>query len=157
MWRVHKVLQFKRRQIKMQHVALPMLILMLSAMVVLTVWTVLDPLTWVRVEVDNITLESIGECTSDHYGAFVAPLAVLIVISMGVTGYFAWKTKDVDNAYTESRWIFILFLVQLEVIVIATPIVVLLIILPKYTAYRRAIRGVDKEVQLKRGQYVYFS
>jgi hypothetical protein len=34
---------------------------------------------------------------------------------MVLTGVMAWKTKDVDNAYAESWWIFVLFLVQLQV------------------------------------------
>lgn len=178
MWRVNKVLQFKRRQIKMLHVAWPMFILIFSALIVLTLWTILDPLAWIRVEVDSITLESIGECTSDHYAAFVAPLALLIVIPMIVTGYFAWKTKDVDDAFTESRWIYILIVVQLEVVLVATPTLVILqdvsaegrylglalilwvlpmstlilIMFPKYRAYRRAIRGLDEEARPKRGQ-----
>jgi hypothetical protein len=38
----------------------------------------------------------------------------------------AWKTKDVDDAFSESRWIFIMILVQLEVLLFALPLIPLL-------------------------------
>lgn len=38
----------------------------------------------------------------------------------------AYKTKDVDDSYSESKWIFALILVQLEVVIVSVPLVVIL-------------------------------
>jgi len=76
----------------------------------------------------------------------------------------AWKTRDVDEAYSESSWIFALIVLQLELIVLAFPVIAILrnlssngryvgfvivlwifpmstlvfIMLPKYLAFSRA-------------------
>lgn len=167
MWRVHQVLQFSRRRILIRHVAWPMLVLILLDLLLLSLWTALDPLVWQRTETNDDTGESIGQCGCEYHGVFIAILWVLLLIPAVMTGFFAWKTKDVDQAYTESWWIFMMILVQLEVVLVSIPILILLqdvsangrylgyvvmlwtfpmsalafIILPKYRAYRQAIRG----------------
>jgi hypothetical protein len=98
-----------------------------------------------------------------------------MLIPIVLTGVMAWKTKDVDEAYSESSWIFTLILVQIELACIGVPVIAILrtvstagryvgvlvilwifpmttltlIMLPKVAAYRRAIRGT--EIGYKRG------
>lgn len=170
LWRVNKVLQFKKRKIEVRHVVWPAAILVLAAFVDLGLWTGLDPPEWVRVEIDPTTGESIGFCDSAYLLAFAAPLAILMLIPTVLTGVMAWKTKDVDEAYTETWWIFALILVQVELAVVGAPVVailrtvstsgkyigfvailwafpmstLLLIMLPKMVASVRAARGVVK-------------
>lgn len=148
-----------------------------AGVLVLGLWTGLDPLIWERVEINAFTGESIGRCASNNIGAFIGPLAFIMVVPTALTGYMAWKTKDVDDAYTESWWIFTLFLVQLELLIIAAPIIAILrdlstegkyfgfvivlwafplctlglIMLPKYLAFRKAETG-GETVKAKRGQ-----
>jgi hypothetical protein len=88
----------------------------------------------------------------------------------------AWKTKDVDDAYTESWWIFVLFCVQLEILLIGVPLIAILrgvstngkivgyimlywvlpvtalslIMVPKYIAYWRAEHNLSAST-VKRG------
>jgi gamma-aminobutyric acid type B receptor len=115
LWRVNKVLQSHRAKILIHQVVWPFALLLVAAIAVLSVWSGLDPLEWERVEVDKATGDSIGECTSENMKAFVVPLALVMLVPMVLTGVMAWKTKDVDGAYAESWWIFVLFLVQLQV------------------------------------------
>lgn len=176
MWRVNQVLQFSRRRILIRHVAWPMLVLVLLDLLLLSLLTALDPLTWQRTEINEDTGESFGQCDSQHHGAFIAVLVVLSLVPAAMTGFFAWKTKDVDEAYTESWWIAMMILVQLEVVLVSIPLLVLLrdvstngrylgyvimlwtfpmsalafIILPKYRAYRQAIRGPVNNVRSSR-------
>jgi hypothetical protein len=178
LWRVNKVLQFSRRKIEVRHVAGPMVIIVMMALLVLSLWTALDPLRWTRVEIDSYTGDSIGQCNSENFAAFIIPLIVLMLIPTALTALMAWKTMDVDEAYAESKWIFSMILVQLEVVVVAVPLVfilrdvstdgrylgfmfmlwvfpmstLLLIFLPKYAAYRMAVRGGNVGGSVIRGQ-----
>ena len=70
---------------------------------------------WERREVDSNTGESIGRCESEHPIAYVLPLVFILLLPTCLTAWFAYKTKDVDEAYTESWWIFVMVLVQIEV------------------------------------------
>jgi hypothetical protein len=38
----------------------------------------------------------------------------------------AWKTRDVDESYSESKWIFALILVHFQVLLVAMPLIVIL-------------------------------
>jgi hypothetical protein len=115
LWRVNKVLQAHRNKVLAHHVVWPFALMLISAVVVLSTWTGLDPLVWTREETNEDTGESIGRCDSENIAAFIAPLAIVIVIPMVLTGVMAWKTKDIDNAFSESTWVFALFVVQMQV------------------------------------------
>jgi hypothetical protein len=177
LWRVNEVLQFSRRKINMKHVAWPFAMLSFLTLVILSVWTAMDSLQWIRVELNESTGESIGRCQSDHISAFLVPLVVLVLIPTVLTGFMAWKTKDIDEVYSESQWIFTMFVSQIEIILVAVPTIVVLtdvsadgryigfaflvwsfpatalgfIILPKVVAYYRAIRGNERNNAPKRG------
>ena len=126
MWRVHRVLQFARREVKIKNVIGPMGALCAASLVLLMFWTVFDPLKWDRHETDPITGEEFGSCQSDSLKIF-APLVALVVLPPTLlTGWMAWKTKDVDQLYTESWWIFVMIAIQCEIILVATPVVVIL-------------------------------
>lgn len=115
LWRVNQVLQFSRRQIKTSHVAWPAAMLMFAAVTILTVWQIVDPLRWVRVELDEATGESIGQCDSETMRYFIIPLATVMIIPSLLTCLMAWKTRDVDDRFSEHSWIFTLVVIQLQV------------------------------------------
>lgn len=176
LWRVQRVLQFSRRTIKIKHVVWPVAILMSCALIILTLMTALDPPTWTHVEVDEESGEVLGTCEMDHPAAFIPPLVIVVLIPAVLTELMAWKTKDVDDAYSESNWIFIMILVQLEVLIFAIPMILLLsdisvdgqyigitaltwvfgvspvglILGPKVWAHRRAVSGAAAQAP-KRG------
>jgi uncharacterized membrane protein len=176
LWRVNKVLQFTRRKITVTQVLWPVAILFGASILVLGLWTGLDPLVWTRDVVDPYTGESVGYCQSDDLWAYAATLAVLMFIPTALTGIMAWKTKDVDALYSDSSWIFTLIVLQAELYIIAVPVVaalrtasiageyvgfaliltifplstLLLIIAPKIYAYRVDRRG-QQDSQAKRG------
>jgi hypothetical protein len=175
LWRVNKVLQFRRQRISVQQVLWPFAILGGAALLVLALWTGLDPLEWTRVEIDPWTGESIAYCQSPNTLAYAIPLGLLMFIPTVLTGVMAWKTKDVDSAYSDSYWIFTMILVQLELLVIGIPVVIILrtvsitgryigfvlllwvfpmstlalILLPKFLAYRRDVLGVEVSVRTR--------
>jgi hypothetical protein len=99
----------------MKHVAWPMALLFLVAVALLITMTIVAPLEYERVVIDPLTGASIGRCNSDKFTAFILPLSMVMLIPTIMTGFMAWKTNDVDAEYSESYWIFILIIVQIEV------------------------------------------
>ena len=121
-------------------------------------------------------------CDSDHLTASIVTLVCLMAIPIVATGILAWKTKD--EKYTESMWVFILMLVQVEVILVDVPIVAVLrnvsaegryigyalmlwlfpmstlsiIMIPKFVKLRRELMGVVSQRSIRgqlRGIRVY--
>jgi hypothetical protein len=103
-----------------------MLAMILTAFLILTLWTALGPVHWHRQEINEITGESFGQCTQTSSSAFVIPLMVVLIVPTLLTLFMAWKTKDIDEVYSESKWIFALIIVQLEVILFAVPVIIIL-------------------------------
>jgi hypothetical protein len=126
LWRINRVLQLRRQAIMIKQVVWPSLVLFIIALLILGLWTGLDPMQWVREETNKVTGESIGQCQSDVLVAFVIPLIFVMLIPTLLTAYMAWRTKDVDEEFSETRWIFIMVLVQCEVILFAVPMIALL-------------------------------
>ena len=125
LWRVHKVLQFSRQKVRFAQVIWPMVLLCTAAFAILTLWNIIDPLVWNRKEIDASTGESIGMCdSSDNVTVFLVPLALVLLIPSCLMGLMAFRTKDVDEAFSESKWIFILILVQFEVVLVAAPVAI---------------------------------
>ena len=100
--------------------------LLVIALLIIGLWTGLDSVQWVHEEANKVTGESTGQCQSDDMVAFVTPLIIVMLIPTLLTAYMAWCTIDVDEEVSESRWIFIMVLVQCEVILFAVPMIALL-------------------------------
>lgn len=124
LWRINKVLQFRRAKVKLRHVAWPLSALMVATILILIFWTIFSPLRWDRPMMDELTEESFGKC-SDSFGpsAVLFPLAVIPCL---LTCYMAYKTKDIEDTYAESKWIFVLVLVQIQMVISAVPVLALL-------------------------------
>lgn len=127
LWRLNQVLQFRRRtKVNVKQVLGPFVAMVIFAIIVLSVWTALDPLTWKRRVIDDFTGETFGACRSDHSVAFLIPLACIMVLSTTLAAFMAWKTKDVQSRFSESTWIFYTIFVQLQTLLVGIPVIVIL-------------------------------
>jgi hypothetical protein len=122
LWRVNKVLSFRRRRVKVHQVVWPAAVLLLSALCLLSIWTALEGFDWVRIELNSVTGESIGKCKGEQTVAYFTPIFLLTVLPCLLTLFMAFKTRDVDQTYSEANWIFILILLQIQVLLIAIPV-----------------------------------
>jgi gamma-aminobutyric acid type B receptor len=126
LWRINRVLQFTRRTIEVKQVAGPSLLLVLTAVIILCVWTAVDPLRWQRQVIDDVTGESIARCHADSILVFAVALLCVMLVPTLLTEWMAWTTKDIDEEFSESMWIFIMILVQCEAILFSVPMLALL-------------------------------
>lgn len=121
-----QVLQFARRKVEVRHVVGPFALIVLCTVGVLVAWTVLDPFVWERRIIDAQSLETYGRCSSEHSLFYVIALVVLMAVSTVACGFMAWKTKDVDSRFSESKWIFYTIFVQIQVLLLGIPVLVIL-------------------------------
>ena len=114
LWRVNRVLQPSHRRVGFGRAFLPFAVLVGLTFVILILWTTLNPVVWERTVTNEDTGESIGRCEGD----FDATLSILMLFATSLAGYYAWKTRDVDETFSESYWIFILLLFHVQVAII---------------------------------------
>ena len=75
---------------------------MTICLVILILWTVLDPWTWKREVISEIPPESYGKCTCQYFWVWFGPLIGLLFLAEGLTMYFAWKTADIPDDFRDS-------------------------------------------------------
>jgi len=127
LWRLSKLLEFRRRAVHIRQVMWPFAAIIASSIIVLIVWTAVDPLVWNRSIIQDHPLERYGECRSANYGElpFILPLAVLIAITMVMAATIAWKLRDVQPDLAESRWIFSCILMHLQSWLVGIPLIII--------------------------------
>ena len=126
LYRVNKVVQFTRQRPGTHFASWPAIMFLLAGVTLLAVWNALDPMYWQRVVLNEYSGDSMGRCNSDNIGAYFSLLVILMVATMILTGAVAWTTRNVDEIYSESWWIVLLIVLQLEIILISIPLSVVL-------------------------------
>lgn len=93
MWRINKVLQFRRTKVRIRNVVWPTVVLLLITVVFLAVWSVLYGLDWERIVVNPETGESVGSCRGDSSTIWLVSGIPITLLPILLVGYMAWKTK----------------------------------------------------------------
>lgn len=106
LWRVERVFQFRKIQVKVVHTLWPLILLLVVTTAVLLVWTITDPWTWHRDLISWTPPETYGACESDHFTAFFSTLCGVIVLAESITFFMAWKTADIPREYSDSSSVF---------------------------------------------------
>ena len=128
-WRLDKVLTptIKRQNVTVQQVMAPFTFIIVSSMIVLSVWTIIDPLVWVREPVSGFNedgeknpdapLETYGQCSSVNYGIlpFIIPLGFLFALVIGLTAFFSWRLKETSTDFNDSKLTFVGIFTHIEI------------------------------------------
>lgn len=126
LWRVDKVLQFRRRAVTVSNVMKPSIALLAVSISILVAWTVVDPWTWVRKVTSELPAERYGQCTSKYFAAWFGPLVALLFVAEILTMYFAWKTADIPNDFRDSGAVMYASFAQIQSWAIGVPMLVVL-------------------------------
>ena len=126
LWRVDKVLQFRRRAVTISNVMKPSIALISVSMAILITWTIVDPWTWVRKVTSELPAERYGQCTSNYFAAWFGPLVALLFVAEILTMYFAWKTADIPNDFRDSGAVMYASFAQIQSWAIGVPMLVVL-------------------------------
>lgn len=125
LWRIDKLLQARRRTVKSWQSVGPSLVLLVATLVTLIVWAAKDPLVWVRGEIDEESGETAGTCTSEHTLRYIVPVVTLMVSATVLAGWMAFRTRDISEAFAETKWIFYAIFAQIQVWIVSIPVVTL--------------------------------
>lgn len=106
---VARAITFQRVQIRYVDVLVPFGVLLSANVIILTLWTALDPPRFWReiIEIDeyNRAIQSTGYCTSDHLAAFIAPLLVVNGCAMILALWQAYVGRNITTDFSESKYI----------------------------------------------------
>lgn len=122
LYRVNKVLQFRRRKVSIASVIWPAAALFVVVLALLAAWTAAEGFDWVRTIHDPITGESGAKCTGNNTVAWFTPIFVLMLLPIIMTAVAVWKTRDIDESYTATKGLSAMILFQCQIILVAIPL-----------------------------------
>ncbi|CAB9527848.1 acid type B receptor subunit 2 [Seminavis robusta] len=97
--------------------------------VILVVWTAVDPLEWTRETISSDKfgepLESVGYCHSDHWRAFASIIGVVHLVLMAVACFMCYRARHIPEEFSSSKYIAIAMFSNLQIFVIAIPVLII--------------------------------
>ena len=139
-WRVNRLFHARascvRIQLSERDVLMPFLVLLTGNIVVLLCWTLLDPLTYARLEHDgtdywNRVISTYGACRSDRVVAYLVPLAVMNVSVVAVACWQAVQTRNIESEFSEAKYIGLAVASLFQGFCTGIPVVVVVMDLPR--------------------------
>lgn len=139
-WRVNRIFHthqnFQRQEVSSLDVLLPFVILMVCNMIVLLVWSLVDPLMYVRQDAAgtdawNRVISTYGTCVANQPWPYMATLAVMNVSVLIMANYQAYRARGIESEFSESKYIGMTVASMLQATLIGAPILILVQELPQ--------------------------
>jgi len=130
LFRVNQLMQnarrFRRVQVKAYHVMLPLAFLLSINVFLMLVWTLLDPMYWVRTETGELSSYGICKLGRTQVSAYMFGAVVLLNFCALVLALIeAFKARNLNDSLSESKYIFFIFGSMLQIGVVGVPLIAL--------------------------------
>ena len=134
-WRINQIVRnsrnFQRVKVKIHHVMIPFFVIFVANVALLTTWTLVAPLVWVR-ELDEgyegCGLDSYGFCSFDGDVTSISLAISLLVVNFAALVLALvqlFRARNVPVEYSETRYIAIAIGSSLQVFLTGLPILLL--------------------------------
>jgi hypothetical protein len=133
LWRINKLFTggnaLRRITVKPKHVLAPFAVLFTLNVILLTIWSIVDPLRWTR-EPLNVGEDwnTYGACVSEGRTSTVM-LALLCVTNLAaliLACHQAYQARNISDEFSESKYIGIAIYGWFQIMVVAVPVMFLL-------------------------------
>lgn len=136
-WRLNKLVRssrrFKKIQVRIQDVLYPFFILLSLNFTLLTVWSIVDPLVWVRSEdgrydIFGRSTGSTGACASSSQQTeiiFISLLGLLNLAALACANWQSYRARNLPTEFNESENITLSMLFMTEAAVLGVPVLFL--------------------------------
>lgn len=123
----HSQESFARVKVTERDVFLPLIALLMANVVVLAIWTALDPLTYVRIPHEgtdgwNRVISTYGSCRSNNVVPYLVPLVLINVSVLLLANWQAYEARHIEIEFSESKYIGITIASMLQASLMGVPI-----------------------------------
>lgn len=135
LWRINKLFHnpgLRRMKVTEKDVMKPFIVLFSLNSIALVIWTVLDPLEWVRVEVDGEPWNTFGACRSSPEGngtVTIIMLSLVIavnILALIVAGYQAYQARNISDEFSESKTMGVALFSWFQLMIVGFPVLYLI-------------------------------
>lgn len=125
LWRVNRLFQVRRQQVKPYQVIWPFALLCIITFILLITWSFISPPSWNRVVVSEQPLVTTGLCTRIDIGPdslWMVGIYSVLFLATALTFVMAWRTKDIQEEFSESKWVFYGIYTHLQTWAVGAPL-----------------------------------
>ena len=131
LWRINKLMNgpgFRRRQVRERDVLLPLIIFVVLNIILLMIWTLIDPPKWERFSVEGQVWRTYGKCSSTNGG--IGEKVMVIIIALCTVGFLglgwqAFKARNISTEFSESTYLGIAVFSWTQLCVVGVPVLFL--------------------------------
>lgn len=129
--RINKLFQskelFRKELVGKRDVLLPFAVLFGLNVIILSLWTALDPLSYVRLDHPgtdgwNRTISSYGTCKSEHVIRYLIPLAVVNLSVLVIANWQTYNARFIKSEFSEKRYVGFAMASLLQSMLVGVPI-----------------------------------
>ena len=118
--------RFRRIKVEAWQVMLPLAFLLSVNVALMIVWTLVDPMYWVRKESGELSSYGICMLGETNVSAYLFGAVVIVnFLALVLALVEAYKAREISNALSESKYIFFIFGSMLQVGVVGVPLIAL--------------------------------
>ena len=103
--------------------------ILLIDVILLTVWTIVDPLKWTREDLTfdkfGYVLASQGYCTSHNWEIFAGTIAVLHLVLLLFASYCCYVSRGISTQFSEGKYVAIAMVSNLQIFIVGLPVLAL--------------------------------
>ncbi|CAB9517862.1 acid type B receptor subunit 2 [Seminavis robusta] len=123
----HSNTAFGRVKVSERDVLVPFFVLLCLNVIILVAWTLIDPLTYIRVanygrDGWNRVISTYGVCSSEKMEHFLIPLAIVNMGVLLLANWQAYEARDIESEFAETKCISICMASMLQAMVTGIPV-----------------------------------
>jgi hypothetical protein len=103
---------------------------LLVDVIILTVWTVVDPLHWERTTLTadkyGVSLTSEGHCTSKSWAAFALAIGIFHFALLCIACVMCYLSRDIPTRFSEGSYVSIAMVSNFQIFVVGIPLLIIL-------------------------------
>jgi 7 transmembrane sweet-taste receptor of 3 GCPR/Bacterial extracellular solute-binding proteins, family 3 len=122
-------MNMRRVQVTITETVLCIAGLVLTDGIILTVWTIIDPLRYERQLITSDTLghplESVGLCTSDQWQIFAGIIAILHFGLLLMGCWYCYLARHLPDEFSDAKYVVVAMISNAQIFVIAVPVLLI--------------------------------
>lgn len=132
----HQNTAFGRVKVSERDVLVPFIVLLSLNVIILALWTFIDPLTYTRFDEYgrdgwNRVISTYGVCQSDNQEYFLVPLAIVNIGVLVLANWQAYEARDIEAEFSETKYIGVCMASMLQAMITGIPVLFIVKDLPQ--------------------------
>jgi 7 transmembrane sweet-taste receptor of 3 GCPR len=133
----------RRVTVSVRETASTVFVVLMIDVIILTVWSIVDPLHWQRIVISEdkygYDLESEGYCTSDYWLTFTIVIGAYHLLLILTACYVCYLARDLPERFSNAKYVVGAIVSQIQIALVAIPVLIMVGSDPQTSTFVRSV------------------